>query len=197
MVKTKLQKNRLAPIVHPTKLDLGCGSQKKPGFYGIDLISFPNVDLVFDLAKEGSWPFQSDSIEEAHSSHFIEHLDALERVHFVNELWRVLKPGAKCTIITPHWSSCRAYGDPTHKWPPMGEFALFYWKKDWRIANAPHTDIEHNPNGFKCNFEATWGYSLNPEVALRNQEYQQYAMQFLTEARLDMIATLTAIKPNA
>lgn len=202
---------------HPTpiRLDLGCGPGKKPGFIGCDHTAFPGVDLVCDLSQarwvvreEIDWMehidgdrdhpihsiFKDNSIEEAHSSHFFEHLDAMQRVAFLNELFRVLKPGAKCTLIAPHWSSCRAYGDPTHKWPPVSEFAFFYWKKDWRMANSPHTDYSVLKGGFNCNFEVTWGYSLNPEVAQRNQEYQQYAMNHLKEAVMDVIATLTAIK---
>lgn len=176
----------------PIRLDLGCGPGKKPGFIGVDQTAFPGVDVVMDLL--GTWPWLDNSVEEAHSSHCIEHFDAMGRVHFLNELYRVLKPGAKCTLIAPHWSSCRAYGDPTHKWPPVSEFAFFYWKKDWRMVNAPHSDAQHLKGGFACNFDVTWGYSLNPEVAQRNQEYQQYAMTFLKEAVMDVIATLTAIK---
>lgn len=199
MVKTKLpklSKNGRAAIlplpVTPIKLDLGCGPNKKSGFLGVDHTSFPGVDVVHDLTNP--WPWPDNSVEEAHASHCVEHFDSMERVHFLNELYRVLKPGAKCTIICPHWSSCRAYGDPTHKWPPVSEFAFFYWKKEWRMANAPHSDASNLKGGFSCNFEVTWGYSLNPEVAQRNQEYQQYAMTFLKEACLDVIATLTAIK---
>lgn len=194
MVKLKtprLPKNgRMA--VEPTRIDLGCGANKKPGFTGVDQTDFPGVDIVLDL--RGDWPWNDNSVEEAHSSHFVEHLDAMERVHFWNELFRVLKPGAKATVIVPHWASCRAYGDPTHKWPPISEFAWFYLKKDWRMLNAPHTDAKHLQGGFNCNFEVTWGYSLHPEVSQRNQEYQQYAMNFLKEAAQDTIATLTAVK---
>jgi SAM-dependent methyltransferase len=181
-------------IVHePIRIDIGCGPNKKPGFIGCDQTAFPNVDVVADLNK--TWPWKDSTVDEAHSSHCLEHFDSIERVHFLNELWRVLKPGAKATIITPHWASCRSYGDPTHKWPPMSEFLWFYLKKDWRMANAPHTDAQHLSWGYKVNFEVTWGYSLNPEVAVRNQEYQQYAMTFLKEAAQDMIATLVAVKP--
>jgi SAM-dependent methyltransferase len=173
----------------PLKLDLGCGPGKKPGFTGVDQTAFLGVDVVLDLRK--AWPWKDNSVEEAHCSHCLEHFDAMERVHVINELYRVLKVGAKATVICPHWSSCRAYGDPTHKWPPVSEFAFFYWKREWRMANAPHTDITNLNGGFNCNFDVTWGYSLNPEVAQRNQEYQQYAMSYLKEACLDSIATLT------
>ena len=189
---TKLPKSRTngsVSIPTATKLDLGAGPNKKAGFTGVDQTPFPGVDVVHDLRK--AWPWPDASIEEVHSSHFVEHLDAMERIHFYNELYRVMKVGAKATIITPHWSSCRAYGDPTHKWPPTCEFALFYLKREWRLANAPHTDIANLANGFNCNFDSTWGYSLEPGVAMRNQEYQQHAMTYYKEACQDMIATLT------
>lgn len=188
------QRTKLVPIVppvtvEPLRLDLGCGPHKKEGFKGADFIAFPGVDFVIDLRS--AWPWKDNSVEEAHSSHFVEHLEAMERVHFWNELYRVLRPGAKATIITPHWSSCRAYGDPTHKWPPMGEFSVFYLNRTWRMANAPHTDASNLKCGFNCNFDFTCGFSLNPDVAMRNQEYQQMAMVHYKEACLDMIATLT------
>ena len=182
----------LTPMpVQPLKLDLGCGPNGKPGFLHVDQTAFPGVDVVLDL--RGKWPWADNSVEEAHSSHFIEHLDSMERVHFYNELYRVLKPGAKATIITPHWASCRAYGDPTHKWPPVSEFAWYYLKRDWRMANAPHADITNLAGGFSCNFEVTWGYGLEPGVAARNQEYQQHAMTYFKEACQDMFATLVKV----
>jgi len=185
-------RNRLAkqPEPAPLRLDLGSGPNKKAGFLGVDAIAFPGVDVVCNLADK-AWPWDDASVEEAHASHFIEHLDAMQRVHFFNELHRVLKPGAKCTLITPHWSSCRAYGDPTHKWPPVSEFLWYYLKADWRAGNAPHTDAKYLPGGFACNFEVTWGYSLEPGIATRNQEYQQMAIQYYKEACQDTIATLT------
>ena len=176
-------------LLHPIRLDLGCGPNKKPTFTGCDITAFPGVDVVHDLRK--TWPWYDGTIEEVHSSHFIEHLNSMERVHFFNELYRVMCGGAKATIIVPHWSSCRAYGDPTHQWPPCGEFMWLYLNKIWRMANAPHTDSANLAGGFNCNFECTWGFSLEPGVAMRNQEYQQYAMVYLTEARQDMITTLT------
>ena len=174
------------------KCDFGCGPNKKAGFTGVDSIAFPGVDVVTDLRQR--WPFDDNSVEEAHSSHCLEHFTAQERVHFLNELYRVMAPGAKAQIIVPHWGSCRAYGDPTHQWPPCGEFMFYYWKRDWRMANAPHTDVGNLPGGFNCNFEVTWGYSMEPGIALRNQEMQQFAFTYYKEAIQDMIATLVCIK---
>lgn len=195
MVKVKLPKasrNHRPEVSVVTRLDLGSGPNGKPGFTHVDAIAFPGVDIVTDLRDK--WPWEDDSVDEVHASHFVEHLwhtpDRPERVHFANELWRVLKMGAKATIICPHWSSCRAYGDFTHAPNPVSEFWLFYLKREWREVNAPHNDIKWNPKGYKCSFDATWGYSLEPATSQRNQEYQQFAMTYYVEARQDIIATL-------
>lgn len=165
------------------KLDLGCGPNKKEGFVGVDTIAFPGVDHVFNLGKE-TWPFPEDSVEEIHASHFMEHLDSEERVHCVNEMYRVMKKGAKATIIVPHWASSRAYGDLTHKWPPVSEFWFYYLNKEWCKANAPHSK-------YTCDFDATWGYSTNPALHSRAMDFQSFALQFYKEAAQDIVATLT------
>jgi predicted SAM-dependent methyltransferase len=129
-------------------------------------------------------------------SHFAEHLDARERVHFYNELHRVLKVGAKCTLIVPDGRSGRAYGDLTHKWPPYWPFHFFYLSKAWRTDNAPHDDTRWNPDGLSCDFAVTWGHSLRPDLLVRSQEYQQYAMMNYVEAAQDCIATMVKQGPT-
>lgn len=172
------------------KIDLGCGPNKKEGFKGADSIDFPGVDFVCDLRAR--WPWDDSSVEEAHSSHFVEHLTQMSRIHFANELYRVLQPGAKATIIVPSWKSCRAYGDMTHQWPPVSEFWFYYLLEEWRIKNAPHNDAKHLEGGYSCDFDVTWGYALDPMLASRNQEYQQHAMRYFTESTQDIVATLVS-----
>jgi hypothetical protein len=167
------------------RLDLGCGPNKKEGFLGVDSRPFDGkVDVVHDLTTP--WPWDADSVEEVHCSHFIEHLDGRQRAFFWSELWRVMKTGAKATVIAPHWCSNRAYGDPTHAWPPVSEMSFYYLSRAWRAANAPHTD-----DLLRCDFEATWGYSMHPALAVRNPEYQQHQIQWSKEAAQDIIATVT------
>lgn len=175
------------------KLDLGCGSNKKPGFVGVDRLQLTGVDQVIDL--RGPWPWADSSVDEVHCSHFVEHLQARERVHFANELGRVLKPGAKVTLIAPHWASCRAYGDMTHAWPPVSEFWFYYLLRSWRLANAPHDDSSFNPEGYSCDFDATWGYTLAPGLGTRNQEYQAFALGNYKESAQDIVANLTKRAP--
>lgn len=178
MKKTK----KTAKEVLLTRLDFGCGPNKKEGFFGVDSIKFKGVDLVFDLGKK-KWPWKDNSVDEVNASHFVEHLTATERIHFFNELYRVLKKGSGAMIITPHWSSGRAYGDLTHQWPPIVEFFWYYLAKDWRDANAPHCPLT-------CDFSVTWGYSISPEFQVKNQEQQTFAVNHYREVAQDMIATV-------
>ena len=171
------------------KLDLGSGPNPREGFIGVDTIKFPKVDIVMDLRDK--WIWEDDSVDEVHSSHTIEHLETWDRVHFYNELYRVMKKDAKATIWAPHWGSCRATGDPSHAWPPISEFSFYYLSKSWRDGNAPHVDIEHNPKGYSCNFQVVWAYTLNPQLMTKNTEYQQFAMAWYKEAIYDIQATLT------
>lgn len=180
------------PRKGPLKLDLGCGGKKQEGFLGVDRIKFTGVDHVCDLTKP--WPIADGIVDEVCSTHFVEHLTPPERCHFFNELWRVLKSEGKATIITPHWSTCRAYGDPTHQWPPMGEFFWYYLDRSWRTMEAPHTDKQYLPWGYDCDFETTWGYGLAPPILQRSQDYQNYAVNHLREAVYDIHATLTKRK---
>lgn len=169
----------------PVRLDFGCGPHPREGFTGVDIQQFDGkVGYVLDLRQK--WPWFDGTVDEFHSSHFVEHLTWPERVHFFNELYRVCKPGAKGQIITPHPFSVRFYGDPTHK-EPMSEFAYYYLSREWRKQNAPHVPYE-------CDFEATWGYSLAPWLAGRNQEFTNNAIQWYCDARQDIIATLIARK---
>jgi hypothetical protein len=171
------------------KIDIGCGPNKKEGFIGLDQYKFDGVDHVVQIGSE-RLPFDDGTVEEVHASHFVEHLDAKERCHLFNELHRVMAVGAKMTMIVPHWGSSRAYGDPTHKWPPIGEFWFYYLSKAWRDGNAPHTNKENWPDGYDCDFEATWGYSTHPSFQTRNQEFQMFAMNHYREGAQDIHATI-------
>ena len=199
LVDMKAPANGHAPVAAPApsvplKLNLGSGKSKMEGFLSVDAIKFDGVDVVTDLRKR--WPWEDESVEEIYCSHFAEHLEARERVHFYNELHRVLKVGAKCTLIVPDGRSGRAYGDLTHKWPPYWPFHFFYLSKAWRTDNAPHDDTRWNPDGLSCDFAVTWGHSLRQDLLVRSQEYQQYAMMNYVEAAQDCIATMVKQGPT-
>ena len=180
---------KLAVVPKEIRLDIGCGKNKKEGFTGIDQYKMDGVDVVMDVRTR--WPYEDNSVDEVHCSHFVEHLTGAERVHFFNELFRVMKPGAKATIIVPHWASNRAYGDFTHQWPPVSEMMFYYLSAKWRETDAPHTDAKWNPKGYTCDFACVWGYGMRADLVTRSADYQQFAMQNYKEACQDTHCTMT------
>ncbi len=174
------------------KLNLGAGKSRMEGYLSVDSIPFEGLDVVADLRQV--WPWADNTVSDIHMSHVLEHFTGDERVHIFNEMYRVLVPGGKAYIVTPHWSSQRAYGDYTHKWPPVSEFLYYYIGKQWRMQNAPHNDIEYNPNGYKCDFSFAGGYGLHQETLAWNVERQQYAQKWYKEVCSDIHMTITAIK---
>lgn len=128
------------------------------------------------------WPWADNSIEEAYASHFVEHLDAPARIHFVNELYRILVPGGTATIITPHWCSNRAYGDLTHVFPPVAESWYYYLGRAWREREAPHSDF------YTCDFDVKWSYIGHAGI---EPGQENFAINWHKEAAQDMVAVLT------
>ncbi|GAA5177682.1 hypothetical protein GCM10025771_15310 [Niveibacterium umoris] len=166
------------------KLDLACGQRKREGFLGVDIAACEGVDTVFDL-RTTPWPWADQSVEEVWCSHFFEHLDGDERIAFMHELWRVLVPDGKATIITPYWASMRAIQDPTHKWPPVCESSYAYFNKPWRDVNK----LNHYP--IHCDFDFTHAFAIDREWASRDTSVQWYAARHLQNTVNDLVVTLT------
>jgi hypothetical protein len=155
-------------VIIMLKLELGCGPKKpeakQEGWTYVDIRNVVGVDIVADLTKP--WPWEDGSVDEVLSAHLVEHFEPKDRMHFFQELYRVLKVEGKAQIITPHWAHCRAYGDLTHVFPPVvGEF-YSYLNKEWREREASHST-------FTCNFDTQLAGAYDPNdiwISLRTDE---------------------------
>ena len=95
-------------------LDLGCGSNKRAGAFGIDNVDLKVVDLVWDISNF-PYPIDSLSVDKIYCSHVIEHFTNDTRNRIMHEIYRILKPGGELEIRVPHAYSICAKMDPTHK----------------------------------------------------------------------------------
>lgn len=140
--------------IPPLKLDLGCGENIAPGYTGVDQFA-PNCQTV-DLFKF-PWPWADNSVDALRASHFLEHIPAREveagdilgkrgsatyrlasgyigkdmLCSFMDEAYRVLKPGGEFMVIVPNARSNRAFQDPTHRRFFVQE-SFYYFNKGWR-----------------------------------------------------------------
>jgi SAM-dependent methyltransferase len=166
------------------KLDLACGLHKKEGFVGVDISPQSQADLVFDL-RVTPWPWGDASVSEVNCSHFFEHLDGDERLRFMEELYRVLVPGGKATIVVPHARNDGALQDPTHVWPPLIEKSFVYFNREAREQMG----ITHYP--IQCDFEIEIGVALEPHWEQRQQEEKSFALKHFNNVAKEIHAFLT------
>ncbi len=193
--KTDLKKEKQSEVI---ALELGCGQTKQTSeFYisnmnitptkiiGVDIVKCKGVDVVWDLTKF-PYPFKSETVDVIFSSHFVEHLDGIERMKFFDECYRILKPGGKMRLVHPYYKSVRAVQDPTHKWPPISENSYLYWDKKWRTDNK----LDHYP--INCDFEFNVYYVWQDgTVANRNEETRTFFIDKYWNIVADMLVDLT------
>jgi len=91
------------------KLNLGCGDSPMTGWVNVDLFPSPGI-VIADLRD--TWPWQDCSVDAVRAWHVFEHLP--DRVHTMNELWRVMRPGAIAEIQVPTTDGPAAFSSPTH-----------------------------------------------------------------------------------
>jgi SAM-dependent methyltransferase len=124
---------RLAQLDHESpRLHLGCGAHPKPGWVNIDLdADFRGVErrpgtvlINYDLAR--GLPLADDICDEIYSSHFFEHLPAVDGARLFAECHRVLRPGGRLRTCLPDFERlARAYlaGDEDYFAPLYEIFA--------------------------------------------------------------------------
>ena len=171
------------------KLDLGCGDNLREGFEGVDFVKTKSVKYVHDLFTF-PWPFKDDSVEELSASHFFEHVPQKLRARFMDEVYRVLVPDGKFTVVTPYYNSVRATQDFTHEWPPISPQSFLYFNRKWREDNK----LTHGHYEMKCDFDFVYGYAMNPTWAAKSEEARGFALIHYCEVASDLHTALTSRK---
>lgn len=100
---------------HGIKIDLGGGANPQPGFLNIDMRDLPQVDIVQDLEIQ-PWPLPDGCAELVMASHLLEHINPAKFgfIRFMDEIWRILKPGGQLMASFPYAGSPGYWQDPTH-----------------------------------------------------------------------------------
>lgn len=180
----------------PLKLSLACGDRVPEGFVGVDIAKTESATYVQNLMEFPWKQFADNSVDEIECSHYVEHIPHGDGFHdpffqFFDEIYRILKPAefdpanpniplrGFATIVSPYYSSMRAWQDPTHQ-RAISEASFLYLNQQWRKDNL----LDHYP--VTCDFDFSYGYSINPALQNRNQEVQTFAIQNYINAVSDI-----------
>ena len=137
------------------KLNLGCSDNLlPPEWVNVDLFFSPEVwsdrsrrMQAADL-RDG-WPWPESSVDEIRAWDIIEHLP--DKIHTMNEAWRVLRPGGVLDIKIPTTDGPGAWQDPTH---------VSYWNRNsflYYTYDDPHRLRFGEAYGIKARFEVMPG----------------------------------------
>jgi SAM-dependent methyltransferase len=107
-------------------LDVGCGINKYPGSIGIDRNPATSADVLCDL-DHVPYPFADNSFDQLRAIHVIEHVADVIRA--MEEFHRLVRPGGRVRIETPHYTDFSSFCDPTHRWH-LNSFSFRYFGPD-------------------------------------------------------------------
>ncbi len=183
------RKPRLVPVeAPPIRLRFGIGSEE----------GFDNVEAEFGFDPslphwyEFGWrikplPFESGTVDALYSAFHFHRLPRACRLEFMNEAYRILKPGSQLMLVVPHAFSFRAISDPMAQWPPLCESSFMVYSKTWREGEGM-TGLN-----LTCDFGASYGYGHtgHPDLAVRNEEFVAHAKEHEVNWILDLHVTLT------
>jgi len=130
------------------RLDLGSSNLDLEGYTSVDIV--PPCNVVADLTQR--WPWEDSTVDEIRAHDIIEHLP--DKIHTMNEAWRVLKPGSVMHVKVPTTDGPGAWCDPQHN---------SYWNRysfEYYTDGNPAYERFHVAYGIQACFtvvnEKTW-----------------------------------------
>lgn len=104
-------------------LNFGAGRTTLPGYYSVDIVELPGIDIVADFNQPLD-ELPDNSVDAVHSRASFEHVKNF--MGLMEEIHRICKPNADIKIIVPHFSNPYYYSDPTHV-QPFGLYTMHYF----------------------------------------------------------------------
>ena len=144
----------------------------------------PNTDTVTVLTLIGTGShYETKEINGI--SHFLEHIPKGDSYNapiyqFMDEIYRILKPGGLARFISPYYTSVRAFQDPTHH-QFISEPLFNYFNKGWRELNK----LTHYP--VKCDFEIVkLDHAVSEEYTGKAQDAVAYSAMHMWNVIMDL-----------
>ncbi|OQB10447.1 MAG: hypothetical protein BWY21_00368 [Parcubacteria group bacterium ADurb.Bin216] len=136
------------------KLYFSYGLEEREGF-----VTANPEDLSF---------YENESIEEIQGQDVLEKVPDL--IYFIDECYRILKPGSKCVFSSQHFANSGAWRSPLTK-RGISEQSLNFASKEWR-EQFKFTEAE-----VSADFEVLGSFAIEQDVLQRNEETRAFWMR--------------------
>jgi SAM-dependent methyltransferase len=173
------------------RLNLGCGTDIRPGWTNLDIAALPGVDVVHDLAQV-PLPFGDGSFDEVACQDVLEHLDY---VPLLRDVHRILRPGGRLHVRSPHFTSAAVWADPTHRTAFAIETLMFFARAG-RFARSYYFDfhfasVERARITFHRYRGQPWNYLVEPLVnaspAIRTYYEETFLARLFPAANIEVV----------
>lgn len=151
------------------KLDVGCGSNKQPGYVGMDKRVVEGVNIVHDI-ENIPYPLPDDCCSVILASHLVEHICPKVFIDVMNEWWRILQADGQLLIACPHARSFGQMQDPTHC-GFFSEATWSYFDPDYELYH-----IVYKPKPWKI-VKSVWFENGNMEVIMQKRPDGDYTYE--------------------
>jgi SAM-dependent methyltransferase len=163
------------------KLNLGCGTDIRADWVNLDSAALPGVDVVHDLSVLPV-PFEDDRFAEVLCQDVLEHVDYAS---VLRDLHRVMRPGGRLIIRSPHFTSKAVYIDPTHRTAFSIDTFLFFVRESDYAERSYYFDfsfarLESARLTFHRYRWQPWNYLVEPAVNRSRARQRYYEDTFLS-----------------
>ena len=118
----------------PMRINLGCGSDRRPGYLNVDAFT-PASDLRSDLC---ALSLQDGSVDEVYCAHVLEHLAERDVLAALREMHRVLNTSeGRVVLLVPDFTWC------LQNWLDLPESQKWGWAIDTIFGNQNHEGEMH------------------------------------------------------
>ena len=161
---------------------MGCGIRKFPGSIGLDRNPNTSADVLADLDRF-PFPFVNSSFREVRAIHVIEHVADVIRT--MEEFHRLLMPGGRAVIVTPHYTDFSSFCDPTHR-SHLNSFSLRYFGED-NAGFGYYSTARFHEISTHVRLLALWrylGFELLVNASRRFRRFWEYYLCYLIRGKV-------------
>ncbi len=163
-------------------LDVGCGVKKFAGSIGLDRNPHTNADVIADL-DHSPFPFEDSCFREVRAIHVIEHVNDVMQT--MAEIHRLLQPGGRAVIVTPHYTDFSSFCDPTHK-SHLNSFSLRYFGED-HAGFGYYTAARFREISTHVRLLALWrylGFEFLVNASLRFRRFWEFYLCYIVRGKV-------------